>query len=47
MSPPPLVELALAYRQDDPLPTLTNLLRLVDELATTGAGSLPEDGELI
>jgi DNA-binding transcriptional LysR family regulator len=47
MTPPPLVELALAYRRDNPLPTLANLLRLVDELPTNRAGDLPEDGELI
>jgi DNA-binding transcriptional LysR family regulator len=46
MSPAPLIELAIAYRRDDPSPTLANLLGLVDELAIGDSG-VPEDGELI
>jgi hypothetical protein len=46
MSPAPLVEVVIAYRRDDPSPTLANLLQVVDELAIDGSG-LPEDGELI
>src|SRR6266567_4376494 len=47
MSPAPLIELAIAYRRDDPSPTLANLLRVVDELAPDGSFDQPEDGELI
>jgi DNA-binding transcriptional LysR family regulator len=47
VSPAPLVELAIAYRIDDPSPTLANFLRLVDELAPNGSYDVPEDGELI
>jgi DNA-binding transcriptional LysR family regulator len=46
VSPAPLMELALAYRRDDPSPTLANLLQLIDELAPGDSG-VPEDGELI
>jgi DNA-binding transcriptional LysR family regulator len=47
MSPALLGEFAIAYRSDDPSPTLGNLLRLVDELAPNGHHDVPEDGELI
>jgi DNA-binding transcriptional LysR family regulator len=47
ISPAPLVELAIAYRTDDPSPTLANFVRLVAELAPTDACEVPEDGELI
>jgi hypothetical protein len=47
MSPTMLGEFAIAYRSDDPSPTLANLLRLVDELAPNGHHDVPEDGELI
>ena len=46
MSPAPLVELVVAYRRDDPSPTLANLLQVVDELAIADPGA-PEDGELV
>lgn len=47
LSPAPLIELALAYRRDDPSPTLANLLRLVAELPPDDTCDLPEDGELV
>jgi len=46
MSPAPLIELAVAYRRDDPSPTLANLLLVVDELAFDES-DVPEDGELV
>jgi DNA-binding transcriptional LysR family regulator len=46
MSPAPLLELAVAYRRDDPSPNLANLLKVVDDLAIDDSG-LPEDGELV
>jgi DNA-binding transcriptional LysR family regulator len=46
MVPAPLIELAVAYRRDDPSPTLANLLQVVDELAF-GDSDTPEDGELV
>ena len=42
-----LGEFAIAYRSDDPSPTLANFLRLVDDLAPNGHRDIPEDGELI
>jgi hypothetical protein len=47
MSPAPLIELAIAYRRDDPSPTLANLVRLAEELAPDYSSNVPEDGELI
>jgi hypothetical protein len=47
LSPPPLVEFAVAYRRDDPSPTLAHLLRVVDDLAPDDSGTAPENGELI
>jgi len=47
MSPAPLIELALAYREDNPSPMLANLLKVVDELAPTYSSSAPPDGELV
>jgi DNA-binding transcriptional LysR family regulator len=47
MSPAPFVDLVVAYREDDPSPTLANLLRVVDDLATSEHLALPEGGELI
>jgi DNA-binding transcriptional LysR family regulator len=47
ISPALLGEFAIAYRTDDPSPTLANLLRLVDELSPNGHRDVPEDGELI
>jgi DNA-binding transcriptional LysR family regulator len=47
MSPAMLGEFAIAYRSDDPSPTLAHFLRLVDDLAPNGHHDLPEGGELI
>jgi hypothetical protein len=47
ISPAPLVELAIAYRTDDPSPTLANFVRLVAELAPTDPCEVPDGGELI
>jgi DNA-binding transcriptional LysR family regulator len=47
LSPAPLVELAIAYRRDDPSPTLANLLGVVDEFAANDSGCVPADGEMI
>jgi DNA-binding transcriptional LysR family regulator len=47
LSPAPLVELVIAYRQDDPSPTLANLLRVVDEVAPFDPHGVPDNGELI
>ena len=47
LSPAPLVDLGIAYRRDDPSPTLANLINLVDELASKESYALREDGELI
>jgi DNA-binding transcriptional LysR family regulator len=46
ISPAPLIELVVAFRRDDPSPTLANLLQVVDELAIDDPG-VPADGELI
>ena len=46
MSPAPLIALVVAYRRDDPSPTVANLLQVVGELATDDP-DMPEDGELI
>ena len=46
MSPAPLLQLAVAYRRDDPSPTVANLLLVVDDLAIDDS-DLPEDGELV
>jgi DNA-binding transcriptional LysR family regulator len=46
ISPPPFIELTIAYRSDDPSPTLANLIQLVDELVIDDSG-VPDDGELI
>ena len=46
MSPAPLLELAVAYRRDDPSPNLANLLKVVDDLAIDDS-DVPEDGELV
>jgi hypothetical protein len=46
ISPAPFVELAIAYRRDDPSPTLANLIRLVGELGFDDSG-VPDDGEMI
>jgi DNA-binding transcriptional LysR family regulator len=46
MSPAPLIELVVAYRCEDPSPTLANLLRVVEELSVNDS-DVPEDGELI
>jgi DNA-binding transcriptional LysR family regulator len=46
MTPAPLVQLALAYRCNDPSPNLANLLQVVDGLAFDDSG-VPEDGELV
>jgi hypothetical protein len=47
LSPAMLGEFAIAYRSDDPSPTLANLLQLVAELSPNGHRDVPEDGELI
>jgi DNA-binding transcriptional LysR family regulator len=47
ISPAPLIELAIAYRTDDPSPTLANLFRVVDEFAARETSDLPADGEMI
>ena len=47
MSPALLVELALAYREDDDSPTLAALLRVVREVAPFDEGDVPTDSELI
>jgi DNA-binding transcriptional LysR family regulator len=46
LSPPPLLELAVAYRRDDPSPTLANLLQVVDQMAIDES-DVPQDGELV
>jgi len=46
MSPAPLIELAVAYRRDDPSPNLANLLLVLNELALDNS-DVPEDGELV
>jgi DNA-binding transcriptional LysR family regulator len=47
MSPAPYVDLVVAYRDDDPSPTLAGLLLVVEDLAKLGADALPDGGELI
>jgi DNA-binding transcriptional LysR family regulator len=47
MTPAPLIEVVIAYRRDDPSPTLANLLQVIDELAIDDDPDLPEDGELV
>jgi hypothetical protein len=46
LSPAPLIQLAVAYRRDDPSPNLANLLQVVDAL-TFDDSDVPEDGELV
>lgn len=45
LSPSLFVELVVAYRQDDPSPTLANLLEVVREMAPLDANPIPEDSE--
>jgi len=47
MTPAPLVELAIAHRDDDASPALANLLQIVDDFAPNGASAAPQDGEPI
>jgi DNA-binding transcriptional LysR family regulator len=47
ISPAPLVDLAIAYRRDDPSPTLANLLQVVAEICPKDLAEVPQDGELI
>jgi hypothetical protein len=47
MSPAPLVDLVIAYRHDDPSPTVANMVSLVEELASNDSYAVREDGELI
>lgn len=47
MSPAPYVDLAIAYREDDPSPTLGNLLKVVEDLIPPEHGGLPEDAEMV
>jgi DNA-binding transcriptional LysR family regulator len=47
LSPALLGEFAIAYRSDDPSPTLANLLRLVAELTPADLCELPKNGEPI
>jgi DNA-binding transcriptional LysR family regulator len=46
ISPAPLIDLAIAYREDNTSATLANLLQVVDALAVNDS-DLPGDGELI
>jgi DNA-binding transcriptional LysR family regulator len=46
LTPAPLIQLAVAYRRDDPSPNLANLLQVVDALAFDDS-DVPEDGELV
>jgi hypothetical protein len=46
ISPAPLIDLAIAYREDNTSATLANLLQIVDALAVDDS-DLPGDGELI
>lgn len=47
MSPAPLVDLIIAYRDDDPSPALANLVRVVEEVSAPEKNALPEGGEVI
>lgn len=47
MSPSPFVDLVVAYRDDDPSPTLVEFLKVVSDVAASGILPLPEAGELI
>ncbi len=47
LHPAPLAELVVAYRLDDPAPTLANLLRIVDEVAPFDPHGVPEEFDLI
>ena len=47
MSPAAFVELAIAYREDDPSPTLANLLGVVGVIAPFQDDGMAEDSELI
>jgi DNA-binding transcriptional LysR family regulator len=46
LSPSPVTAFGLAYNQGDSTPTVGNLLRIVDEVAGSGSGEIPEDSEL-
>lgn len=47
ISPAALVDLAVAYHEDDLSPALANFLRVVREVAPFDPGAAPEDGDLI
>jgi DNA-binding transcriptional LysR family regulator len=46
LSPSPVTAFGLAYNKGDSGPTLGNLLRIVDEVAGSGQGEIPEGSEL-
>jgi DNA-binding transcriptional LysR family regulator len=47
LSPEPLIDFGLAYFRDDESPTLSNLLRLVNEMAEGEPGEMPAGSELL
>jgi DNA-binding transcriptional LysR family regulator len=47
LSPEPLLDFGMAYFRDDESPSLTNLLRLIDELAPGQPGEVPDDSVLL
>jgi DNA-binding transcriptional LysR family regulator len=47
LSPAPYVELAVAFRKDDPSPTLANFLRVVGEVAPSDHAGMSDDSEPI
>jgi hypothetical protein len=45
--PVPLIEYGVAYLQDNVSPALKNMVRIVDEVASTFADELPRGSELV
>ena len=47
LSPEPLIDFGVAYFRDDESPSLTNLLRLIDELSPGQPDEVPDDSVLL
>ena len=47
LSPEPLIDFGVAYFRDDESPSLTNLLRLIDDLAAGQPGDVPDGSVLL
>ena len=47
LAPEPLIDFGLAYFRDDESPTMTNLLRLIEEMAEGEPGEVPAGSEVL